>query len=199
MITKAISYFTILSLLFLNTVVAQVKVNEPSKQKFTLSGTITDTKSNETVIGVNVYIAEFNRLHAKVSSWGSLLYDKYASSPMYQDNWPEIGEIIKKSLFDATKDADLIIVSGTSLQVYPANKIPLRVPLNCHRMVINNELPFIPDFMEPDTFDLFIEGNCDESFLEFASYLGWTDDLVNLIKNNKENISKKSLSLIVDD
>jgi NAD-dependent SIR2 family protein deacetylase len=113
------------------------------------------------------------------------------------------GEIIKKSLFDATKDADLIIVSGTSLQVYPANKIPLRVPLNCHRMVINNELPFIPDFMEPDTFDLFIEGNCDESFLELASYLGWTDDLVNLIKNNKENnkenISKKSLSLIVDD
>ena len=58
MITKAISYFTILSLLFLNTVVAQVKGNEPSKQKFTLSGTITDTRSNETVIGVNVYIAE---------------------------------------------------------------------------------------------------------------------------------------------
>jgi hypothetical protein len=58
MITKAISYFTILSLLFINTIAAQVKGNESSKQKFTLSGTITDTKSNETVIGVNVYIAE---------------------------------------------------------------------------------------------------------------------------------------------
>ena len=38
--------------------VAQVKNNEPFKQKFTLSGTITDSKSNETVIGVNVYITE---------------------------------------------------------------------------------------------------------------------------------------------
>ena len=45
----------------------------------------------------NVNISEFYRLDAKVPSWGSLLYDKYASSPMYPDNWPEIGEIIKKS------------------------------------------------------------------------------------------------------
>ena len=32
--------------------------NEPAKQKFTLSGTISDVKNNETLIGVNVSIAE---------------------------------------------------------------------------------------------------------------------------------------------
>ena len=45
----------------------------------------------------NVDIAKFNRLNAKVPSWGSLLYDKYATSFMYPAHWPEIGETIKKS------------------------------------------------------------------------------------------------------
>jgi NAD-dependent SIR2 family protein deacetylase len=109
------------------------------------------------------------------------------------------GETIKENKFNETKDAELLIVSGTSLQVFPANKIPLRVPIGCSRMVINNELPLIPDFMQPDTLDLFIEGKCDESFLEFASYLGWTDDLIKLVKKNKKNISKDSLDLMMND
>jgi NAD-dependent SIR2 family protein deacetylase len=109
------------------------------------------------------------------------------------------GEEVKDTSFEATKDADLLIISGTSLQVFPANKIPLRVPIGCPRMIINNELPLIADFMESDTFDLFIEGNCDESFLEFASYLGWTDDFIKLVKKNKKKISKESLDLILSD
>jgi NAD-dependent SIR2 family protein deacetylase len=109
------------------------------------------------------------------------------------------GEEVKDTSFEATKDADLLIISGTSLQVFPANKIPLRVPLGCYRMIINNELPFIPDFMEADTFDLFVEGTCDESFLEFASYLGWTDDFIKLVKKNKKKICTESFNLIMED
>jgi len=45
----------------------------------------------------NVDITEFTRLAAKVPSWGRLLYDKYATSPTYPNNWPEIGRTIKKS------------------------------------------------------------------------------------------------------
>ncbi len=48
----------ILYLCLFNTVFAQVKRAETAKQKFTLSGTVLDTKSNETIIGVNVYIPE---------------------------------------------------------------------------------------------------------------------------------------------
>ncbi len=109
------------------------------------------------------------------------------------------GEQLNENSFDETKDADLLIISGSSLKVSPANKIPLSVPIECSRLIINNELPFIPDFLEPDTFDLFIEGGCDEKFLEFASYLGWTDDLIKLIKKNKKNISEKSLELLLED
>jgi len=45
----------------------------------------------------NVDITEFTRLNAKIPSWCRLLYDKYATSPMYPDNWQEIAKIIKKS------------------------------------------------------------------------------------------------------
>ena len=109
------------------------------------------------------------------------------------------GDQLNEISFDESKEADLIIISGTSLKVFPANKIPLNVPIECSRIIINNELPFIPDFLESDTFDLFIEGNCDESFLEFTSYLGWTDDLIKLIKKNKKKISEKSLELLLQD
>ena len=45
----------------------------------------------------DVDITEFDRLHAKVPSWGSLLHDKYATSPIYPVSWSDIGESIKNS------------------------------------------------------------------------------------------------------
>jgi len=44
-----------------------------------------------------VDIAEFDRLNAKVPSWGSLLIDKYITCSMHPTNWSEIGKTIKKS------------------------------------------------------------------------------------------------------
>jgi outer membrane receptor protein involved in Fe transport len=56
--SKAFFYFTLLLIFTINSLFAQVKNNESSKQKFTLSGIISDSKSNETIIGVNVFIPE---------------------------------------------------------------------------------------------------------------------------------------------
>jgi outer membrane receptor protein involved in Fe transport len=58
MISKVFFYSSFLLLLTINSLFAQVKKIESSKQKFTLSGTISDLKSNETIIGVNVFIPE---------------------------------------------------------------------------------------------------------------------------------------------
>ncbi|MWB95379.1 TonB-dependent receptor plug domain-containing protein [Flavobacterium sp. GA093] len=53
MILKKISFL----IFFFLTVLPTFSQNtEPAKQKFTLSGTITDLKNNETLIGVNIYI-----------------------------------------------------------------------------------------------------------------------------------------------
>ncbi len=56
---KLIYFLTATLLLFFSSMFSQDKSkSELEKQKFTLSGTITDAKSNETIIGVNVYIPE---------------------------------------------------------------------------------------------------------------------------------------------
>lgn len=57
--TKLIFFLTITMQLFVSNMYSQDKSTEDLvKQKFTLSGTISDAKSNETIIGVNVYIPE---------------------------------------------------------------------------------------------------------------------------------------------
>jgi hypothetical protein len=56
---KLIYLLTALLLLFFSSMFSQnTSTNELSQQKFTISGIITDAKSNETIIGVNVYFPE---------------------------------------------------------------------------------------------------------------------------------------------
>ena len=58
MITKQNIVFFILLLSSLTSFSQETKLNETAKQKFTLSGIITDVNSNETLIGVNIIIPE---------------------------------------------------------------------------------------------------------------------------------------------
>lgn len=95
------------------------------------------------------------------------------------------------------KDADLLIISGTSLKVKPANEIPLYVSLECPRMIINNELPVINDFEENNLLDIFIEGDCDNNFYDMIIYLGWIDKMIKLV--NENNICKKGFDIIFND
>jgi hypothetical protein len=57
--TKIIYHLTILLLLFVSSMYSQdTSASELAKQKYTLSGTVSDANSNETLIGVNVYFPE---------------------------------------------------------------------------------------------------------------------------------------------
>ena len=56
--TKLIFFLTTTLLLIFSSMFSQDNSNVLANQKFTLSGTVTDAKSNETIIGVNVYIPE---------------------------------------------------------------------------------------------------------------------------------------------
>jgi hypothetical protein len=59
MTSKLINLTTTIALFFFNNVFSQDNnAKEVSNQKYTLSGTVYDAKSNETIIGVNVYIIE---------------------------------------------------------------------------------------------------------------------------------------------
>jgi NAD-dependent deacetylase len=63
------------------------------------------------------------------------------------------------------KKADLVLVIGSSLQVYPANQLPQF----CHgsKVLINNE----PVHIAAGQFDLFIEGTAGEVLQQVDQWL----------------------------
>jgi len=85
--------------------------------------------------------------------------------------------------------ADLLFVAGTSLQVYPANTLPGMTSKNAKRVVVN-----AVDVGEDLGFDYdFLEGKCDEVFLELIIELGWLSDLEEV---SRGNLTESSVELI---
>ena len=76
-----------------------------------------------------------------------------------------------------TKDADLCLVIGTSLQVYPAATLPSMLQAGCPVVVINPE----PVAFESPTLEdggrIWLKGTSDEQLLGLSRELGWLDDL----------------------
>ena len=76
---------------------------------------------------------------------------------------------------------DLLIVAGTSLVVSPANSVVYKVPDSTHRVIVNMEKVGEDLGIEysdrKDSRDWFLQGTCDEMFLELIQHLGWTDEL----------------------
>ena len=86
-------------------------------------------------------------------------------------------------------NVDLLFIAGTSLQVYPANTLPGMTPKNAKRVIVNavevgEELGFEYDFLE---------GQCDEVFLELIIELGWLSDLEEV---SRGNLAESSVKLI---
>lgn len=101
---------------------------------------------------------------------------------------------------DALAKCDLLIIIGTSLQVSPANKIPMRVPNDCPRLLINrepaglsqdiwsilngseeNELNWITDenriSLQSNCRDAFLQSDADDGCLVLAEALGIKKEL----------------------
>jgi hypothetical protein len=108
MISRYIYFFTLLCLLFIN--------NLFSQEKTTLSGTITDFKSNETLIGVNVFILEL-KTGAITNEYG--FYSINVPKGNYTVTFSNIGFQTKEfpvSLLKNTKKNCSLIESGEELQ-----------------------------------------------------------------------------------
>jgi len=87
------------------------------------------------------------------------------------------------------KDADLLIVIGTSLRVAPANSLVWRAPKTAMRVLVNREeagdhLGLLFDEAYA-TRDYFAQGECDTVLLKLMELLGWTDELEPLLLNNQ--------------
>ncbi|XP_053945948.1 NAD-dependent protein deacetylase Sirt2 [Anastrepha ludens] len=79
-------------------------------------------------------------------------------------------------------DCDLLIVMGTSLEVYPFASLIDFVKPNCVRVFINRTA--VDKFSSPkNTRDITFLGDCYEGVWQMADAFGWTSELKALIKD----------------
>ena len=75
------------------------------------------------------------------------------------------------------RDADLLIVMGSSLQVYPVAGILASLPPSLPAVLINREV-----VAREHEFDVALLGNCDDVVLELERRLGWRGSVVGVGK-----------------
>eukprot|EP01102_Stenamoeba_stenopodia_P018824 TRINITY_DN696_c0_g1_i1.p1 TRINITY_DN696_c0_g1~~TRINITY_DN696_c0_g1_i1.p1 ORF type:complete len:798 (+),score=192.75 TRINITY_DN696_c0_g1_i1:215-2608(+) len=76
------------------------------------------------------------------------------------------------------KHCDLLIVMGTSLQVYPFASLPNDVKKNTPRILINRDA--VGPFTRCGPLDVALLGDCDSGVRELVSLLGWTKEFEQL-------------------
>ncbi|KAG1731808.1 DHS-like NAD/FAD-binding domain-containing protein [Suillus paluster] len=82
------------------------------------------------------------------------------------------------------READLLIVLGTSLTVHPFASLVDRVPNDCPRVLIN--LDEVGHFNKPD--DVLLLGKCDEVVRELCRELGWEEELDAAWEKTKDSL-----------
>ncbi|KAG1788683.1 DHS-like NAD/FAD-binding domain-containing protein [Suillus plorans] len=82
------------------------------------------------------------------------------------------------------READLLIVLGTSLTVHPFASLVDLVPNDCPRVLIN--LDEVGDFNKPD--DVLFLGKCDDIVRELCKELEWEEELDAAWEKTKESL-----------
>ena len=91
------------------------------------------------------------------------------------------GRPLPKQFYEAQQTKapllDVLFVVGTSLNVSPANLLPLAVRDDALRVVVNRERVGDDIGLGQSARDLFLLGDCDNQLLELAEQVGWLHDL----------------------
>ena len=98
-----------------------------------------------------------------------------------------------------TGKADLLLVMGTSLQVYPVAGIVDMVRDDCPRILFNRDPVHLAEKvklrkrgecietgftfrLDENYRDVFVQGDCDDGVKEFVDLIGWRDDFDRIVK-----------------
>jgi len=100
------------------------------------------------------------------------------------------GEDLPKKFFEYPKHfakCDLLIVLGTSLEVYPFAGLVEEVSKSAPRILINREVvgPFVKRRKRPN--DIVVKGDIVESVRHLARLLGWTEAIEMLLSQEKSS------------
>lgn len=84
------------------------------------------------------------------------------------------------------QQADLLIVAGTSLEVYPCAGLTGKVRKEVKRFLVNKtSLKYTSKFHFKTERDWFIQGDAQDFALTICDKLGWGDELKEMIENRK--------------
>lgn len=103
------------------------------------------------------------------------------------------GENLPSRFFHHVRDlerADLVIVMGTSLSVYPFASLLEKVNPSVCKILINNEL-----VGQNKQFHLFYRGNCDSAISAIIRKLNWTSELAKILDTEQE---EQTLEIVED-
>ena len=126
----------------------------------------------------------------------SPIYCDYCHLPGLKPNTVLYGTSLPDDFYDCLSvdfpaNVDLLIIAGTSLTVYPAAGLVSLTSPTATRLLINRDAVG-QDFRaeegssergrelrldDPTSSDLFLQGDCDEIFLDLVIKLGWIDNL----------------------
>ena len=109
------------------------------------------------------------------------------------------GRPLPRIFFDCAEHdlptVDLLFIVGTSLIVSPAKSLVYRVPDTTKRVVVNLEpvgQDLGIDYSKSSCRDLFLQGTCDQIFLDLLCELEWIDELDSVM----HMLPKSSIDLI---
>lgn len=98
------------------------------------------------------------------------------------NTWDQDLEKLEGQSESSKSDDYMVVVAGTSLEVYPFASLSIEVPDTISRCLIN--LDIVGDFKDnPRDKDLVFQGTCDKASQLIASKLGWEEDLKKLYEN----------------
>ena len=84
---------------------------------------------------------------------------------------------------------DLAFIMGSSLQVFPFNQLPGKLPSGTWRVFVNKERVYdIFNFEDNYSKDLFLEGYTDEIIDKLVKDVGWENDFNNYFENILNNL-----------
>jgi NAD-dependent deacetylase sirtuin 2 len=152
---------------------------------------------------VSKSIKDIYNIDADAPKDSSAILCRSCQKPLVKPSTVLFGRSLPEAFWSRSEEdlpaLDLLIVAGTSLLVAPANGLVYKAGMNTKRVVINLE----PVGAElgivcsagglGNNRDLFLQGKCDEIFLELIQELGWLDDLpVDTLPESSADLVRKT-------
>ena len=150
----------------------ELKAKIPKEKIVFAHGTFTEGHCSRCKIKVDI-----DKINEGIQN-GKVVYCDVCGGPC-KPNVVFYGEDLSEDFYkkaDESRDCDLVIILGTSLQVYPFAKIPKLLSVKSWKVVFNRDKvgSFLYNFLFSNT--LFIQGTTDSTVLQFLKEINLLED-----------------------